>query len=224
MVLKGESLVLIAPNPLDLKSKKMPPPITDVNKNVIGGRFEVRETSSKGHAMFATAPIPLGSVIFSEQPLIHMPDAIFNLEDSDRVETWLDRRINGLSCDQREVFFNLADSRTPEVDGVADKTVLGIFYTNDMSYDGDAALFPTLARVNHACVANADFVSRPEKGVQELVATKDIREGEEITISYLPAADEGSAPTDVRRAYLREWYGFQCLCRTCCMEVKTLPV
>jgi hypothetical protein len=46
-----------------------------------------------------------------------------------------------------------------------EKTMLGIFFTNDMNFiDESAALFPVMARVNHACQPNADFVSRPQIG------------------------------------------------------------
>ena len=90
--------------------------------------------------------------------------------------------------------------------------------------DDSAALFPTMARSNHSCTPNSEFITReklgnnrkdgkykhvihpsiclvssnsnvitiPLIGVQDLVATRSIKEGEEITLSYIPAADEGS--------------------------------
>ena len=52
------------------------------------------------------------------------------------------------------------------------KTPLGIFYTNDMTFtDDSAALFPTMARVNHSCNPNADFVARDELGNLNLLST-----------------------------------------------------
>ena len=57
-------------------------------------------------------------------------------------------------------------------------------------------------------------------GVQDLVATRFISEGEEISISYLPAMAEGSAPSKVRKEYTREWYGFSCICQQCCIKVR----
>ena len=56
-------------------------------------------------------------------------------------------------------------------------------------------------------------------GVQDLVATRAIKEGEEVTLSYIPAADEGSDERKVRVNYLLEWYGFKCNCRTCSLKV-----
>ena len=59
-------------------------------------------------------------------------------------------------------------------------------------------------------------------GVQDLVATSKIVQGEEITLSYVPAANEGSDQRNVRIEYLIEWYGFYCKCRTCCLEVSKI--
>jgi hypothetical protein len=45
------------------------------------------------------------------------------------------------------------------------KTTLGIFYTNDMTFTNDsAALFPNMARANHSCTPNSDFVARHHLG------------------------------------------------------------
>ncbi len=79
----------------------------------------------------------------------------------DRLERWLDRRVNSLSSAGREAFFSLSDCRgATEKDGEEEKTALGIFFTNDMDFGGDAALFPNIARANHSCAPNADFVTR----------------------------------------------------------------
>ena len=66
------------------------------------------------------------------------------------------------------------------------------------------------------------LISIERVGVQDLVATSTIVEGEEITLSYVPAANEGSDQRNVRIEYLIEWYGFCCKCRTCCLEVSKI--
>ena len=38
------------------------------------------------------------------------------------------------------------------------------FYTNDMSYGEDAVLCPIMARANHSCRPNAEFVTRKDLG------------------------------------------------------------
>ena len=88
-----------------------------------------------------------------------MPDKIFSLEDPDEIEEWLEKRLLKMPASQRQKFYDLSDSRFDE------KTTLGIFFTNDMNFiDESAALFPVMARVNHACQPNADFVCRPQIG------------------------------------------------------------
>ena len=88
-----------------------------------------------------------------------MPDKIFSLEDPDEIEEWLEKRLLRMPASERQKFYDLSDSRFDE------KTMLGIFFTNDMNFiDESAALFPVMARVNHACQPNADFVCRPQMG------------------------------------------------------------
>ena len=114
--------------------------------------------------MFAVRPMLAGDLLLRESPLLVMPDAVFSSEDPDLQEEWLDKKINRLNSDQRQIYFELSDSRCGD-----DKTALGIFYTNDMNFNGDAALFPTIARANHSCVPNADFVTRKELGECERI-------------------------------------------------------
>ena len=56
-------------------------------------------------------------------------------------------------------------------------------------------------------------------GVQDLVATKRIKKGDEILISYLPANAEGSDVSEIRQQYTKEWYGFECTCQVCNLKV-----
>jgi len=92
-----------------------------------------------------------------------------------------------------------------------------------MNFGGDAGLFPTIARANHACMSNADFVTRKALGVQDVVATADISAGEEITLNYLPASAEGSHERQTRLEYIRKWYGFHCTCSLCTLTVRPVP-
>ena len=51
------------------------------------------------------------------------------------------------------------------VSGASNKTTLGIFYTNCMNFiDESAALFPTMARSNHSCTPNSEFITRHKLG------------------------------------------------------------
>ena len=137
--------------------------------------FEVKDCIIKGgQGMFASKVISPGQIILREKPLIVMPDIVFSSEDPDYIEEWLDKKILKLCSEDRAKFYNLVDSRSFN----DEKTSLGIFYTNDMNYIEDsAALFPVMARVNHACAPNADFITRANLGIyaysfEYLVLTK----------------------------------------------------
>lgn len=75
-------------------------------------------------------------------------------------------------------------------------------------------LFVAAARFNHSCSPNACFESTRSSILVRAAA--DVSEGEEVTISYLPAEQLCDGAT--RRAALRELRGFDCLCRRCLSE------
>ena len=176
-------------------------------------KFDTVDIPGKGQGMIATTKIYPGDVIYAETPLIIVPDDIFN--DVEACEEFLEKKINLLSSEDRELLLGLIDCRN------ADETFqyCGKFYTNAMNYDGDAAICPIIARANHSCRPNAEFVSRPDLGRQLLVAMYIIEEEEEISINYMPMLEEGTDIRDVRQSYLRKWYGFQCCCRACTLQV-----
>ncbi|KAJ2977726.1 hypothetical protein NUW58_g7723 [Xylaria curta] len=108
-----------------------------------------------------------------------------------------------------ERVLGLGRSSTAAVDIMED--ILG---TNSFSYTlgGDAhmALYPEVARINHACKPNAFVRFSPTSFDVKVVAFRDIEAGEEITISYIPM----NHPREKRQRDLRRW-GFECKCSLC---------
>ncbi|KAI3330398.1 hypothetical protein F4824DRAFT_344687 [Ustulina deusta] len=86
--------------------------------------------------------------------------------------------------------------------------------TNSFSYtlggDPHMALYPEVARINHACKPNAFVRFSPTSFDVKVVAFRDIEMGEEITISYIPM----NYPREKRRRDLGRW-GFECKCSLC---------
>lgn len=90
---------------------------------------------------------------------------------------------------------------------------------------GQDTLFPpldgtgfymTTCKINHSCDPNVfvRYVQNPELGlVLELVAIKNISEGEELVQSYI----DQSQPVQKRQKALKD-YGFQCTCQKCVDE------
>jgi len=177
--------------------------------------FEVVQMSGKGQGMVAKRKLYPGEIIMTEKPLIVIPDEIF--EDHDKTDAFIERKINKMSCEDRETFLGLSDCRNLE-----DPQYCGRFYTNSMNYGGDAALFPKMAMANHSCQPNAEFIDRTDIGIQLLVVIYVIEAGDEICINYMPMEDEGCDNREVRQEYLRRYYGFQCCCKACTLQDEEL--
>jgi len=177
--------------------------------------FEIVDISGKGQGMVAKRKLYPGEVILTESPFMIIPDKIF--EDHDKTETFIEKKINKMSCEDRDKFLSLSDCRNVENSGYC-----GRFYTNAMNYGGDAALFPQMAMANHSCRPNAEFVDRTDIGQQLLVVIYVIEAGEEISINYMPMEDEGTDTKEVRQEFLRRFYGFQCCCKACTLQDEEL--
>ena len=63
----------------------------------------------------------------TESPFMIIPDKIF--EDHDKTETFIEKKINKMSCEDRDKFLSLSDCRNVENSGYC-----GRFYTNAMNY------------------------------------------------------------------------------------------
>lgn len=211
VVKSNKQPLLISPPEIEpTKIESKPGNIEDETK-APESSFTIREIYGKGTGMFASKKLYPGGVILAEKPLIIIPDEIFNVFEL--TDAFLDKAINKMSCEDRQSFLDLHDCRG------LDMSYVGTFYTNSMMYDGDnAALFPIMARSNHSCRPNAEFITRKDLGVQHLVAMHVISPGEEICINYMAASGEGSDDRETRQKYLRCFYGFHCICVDCTLQ------
>lgn len=196
-----------------------------VHEKYDGPAFKVVSIPCKGSGMIATKKIYPGDVIIAEKPAIFVPNDIF--EDVDLCESFLENKINLMNSQDRELVLSLTDCREIGLDDYWDPNpYAGMFYTNAMHFDDDTTvLCPIMARANHSCRPNSEFVARPDlgtHGLQHLTANYIIMPGEEITISYMAMAEEGSETKEIRQKYLRKLYSFQCTCRTCTLQDKEL--
>ena len=74
-----------------------------------------------------------------------------------------------------------------------------------------AALFVALSRFNHSCHPNA--VNDATRHVARVRALCDIRQGEQVTISYVPVGDDLT-----KRTAALDTFGFRCACVRCVCE------
>ena len=75
-----------------------------------------------------------------------------------------------------------------------------------------AALYKPASRMNHACEPTAKVVCSFTDSTIDVVATRDVARGEELTLSYV---DPSVGDHARRRRTLRDCYGFDCQCIAC---------
>jgi SET and MYND domain-containing protein len=81
---------------------------------------------------------------------------------------------------------------------------------DDMLHLVGGGVYPLAALLNHSCAPNC-LLRYMQGGIVEIVAARNITEGEELTHSYV----ELVAPTQTRQERLKEIYGFTCDCPRC---------
>lgn len=94
-----------------------------------------------------------------------------------------------------------------------DDTVGHRFLNNEGS-----GLYLTQSKINHSCDPNAEVQFVYSNHTLQVVALQDIKEGEEICISYLDQC-ELSRSRHSRQKYLQENYLFTCSCSKCQEEI-----
>ena len=78
-----------------------------------------------------------------------------------------------------------------------------------------SAMFRTQSAMNHSCDPNT-IATYPHNTAQvEIVAVRDISEGEEITMCYVEGIEQEDCPRVRRQAELRQYYLFDCGCIRC---------
>jgi len=172
--------------------------------------FKTVDIPGKGQGTIATKKIYPGDILYAEKPVLTIPEHIFdNVEDC---EDFVEKEVNKMSSSDRELLLNLTDCRTNN------EQYVGMIYTNAMNFEGDSVVCPIIARANHSCRPNAEFVPRKDLGKMLLVAMYVIEEGEEICINYLPIAEEGADIHEVRQETLLRFWGFRCCCIVCTLQ------
>lgn len=207
--------------------------------------WEVRSTAHKGFGVFAKFPIPRGTRIFSEPPLLFIrPDqdasnlyiSSLLLAQKDRswllgLSTYATRESSVIRWTQAG-WWTLKSVTGHLVDVVKGKErfswsawnvkehvdILSVFRNNSFAL-GDkgigTAVFRGISRINHSCVPNSQGNFHAEMGRFNVHATRDIEVDEEVTVSYLP---EHGATREGRMGKLRGGYGFECGCPACDLD------
>ncbi len=170
--------------------------------------YTIEDVPGKGKGLLASKDIPKGTRIISETPVITSGEDVRNTDD---LQVRICQQVTSLSEAQRQEFTSMANIHPYTNDA---QKWFGIFRTNSLPMGPDLAaggVFLKACRINHSCDANSQNFWNENLNQLTIHASKDIRRGEEITISYM----SGSENRRVRQEQLWENFNFTCYCQTC---------
>lgn len=182
---------------------------------------------NKGLGVVALLDFALGDLILEEDPLCVFPSEIMVYAkngDTDDIKNKtiqeVERLVGNLTPEESKAFWDFNDKFSSQPKAV--KSVVGIVKTNalplgatETEYDANdttqAGMFFTICRVNHSCVPNASYNWNATLHKETLYAIADIKQGEEITVSYFMH----NPPYEERTKQMRDSFGFVCSCPEC---------
>jgi hypothetical protein len=170
--------------------------------------YTIEDVPGKGKGLIATKDIPKGTRIISEKPLLTSGQ---HVADMSHLELRIYEQVCTLSTSQQHTFHSLSNIY-PHTNPL--ERWRGIFRTNALPMGPDldiGGVFPTASRLNHACAPNAQNFWNDNLNELTIHAVCAIPAGEEITITYLHAAENQAA----RQDELRRNFKFECACRLC---------
>ena len=178
-----------------------------------GKLYLLQEIRGKGLGVIAAAKISKGTRILSESALLRVPRST---DSKKQVGKALAKAISALNEDQRQAFLSLHNAFEDEA-----TRELGIVRTNALPLGSNAAtggIFLEAARINHACIQNAQNTWNEDLQRLTIHAIRDIDKGEEITIMYLQERTNRSA----RQLVLQRQFRFTCSCQLCALTEPQL--
>ncbi|KAL0579217.1 hypothetical protein V5O48_002779 [Marasmius crinis-equi] len=190
--------------------------------------FDVVDMEGKGKGLIAVRDIKQGELVIQEKPILTVPD-------EDIPESLLSPILQNLTAGQTKALLSLSYTRlkaakdetvnlNPKTQTLHERYLLaeGIIVNNGVGimHDGQRRLgvFPRMARLNHACASayNLAYAWRVDEEELRVYALKDIRQGDELLISYI----DSRRPREERIQKLQQAYGFACTCPTCSLPTE----
>lgn len=152
--------------------------------------------------------IARGTRILIEKPLFTASSPVGSLDSV------VLAKVKALSKEQQRQYLSLHNNYPRK------SPFTGIFKTNALPCGAESpigAVYPTICFINHKCIPNSHNNWNSEAGLETIHAIREIKAGEEITISY--AAGE---PAGQRLLKLKEAFGFDCKCELCSLRTFEL--
>jgi hypothetical protein len=163
--------------------------------------------------MIALSNILTGMPVVSEEPALRLPRIVLNINES-AGGAMVQAALQSMTKEAAHKFQELHGATSLE------KLRLNCCPLNPSVRE--VATFFSHARVNHSCRPNA--INMVDEDTMTLIASQDIKAGEEITISYFTCPSDLLLDRTDRKARIRQIYeGFNLLPWDCCCELCVAP-
>ncbi|KAL8685723.1 MAG: hypothetical protein Q9218_007583, partial [Villophora microphyllina] len=184
--------------------------------------YAMRTSPGKRNGLFATQPIPRGSRIIREQPLVHLaggkellliPTIFAKLSASDQDRFLSLQYVHPQNLADNACFNSLLQIQADKISMSVNEQwkLIGRCQPNAFETPNNGiAIGIEFARLNHSCTPNITHQWNRNIGCITVHAIRDIEAGEELLASSIPLLEK----RDVRRERTME-LGFTCTCATC---------
>ncbi|TLD05442.1 uncharacterized protein PgNI_09231 [Pyricularia grisea] len=171
--------------------------------------YEIRELPGRGKGVVATRAIRRWETVMVQFPsLVLLMDFWEAVESPKQSRRLLNKALRQLPVEEKGRIMALARNGgfQSQIEDVLRTNIFGI----DLGGVLHMGLFVQGSRINHNCQPNVYWKYDTKTMAQEVVALRDIEEGEELTHSYVTLGGSRNQ----RREELRAW-GFECKCALC---------
>lgn len=196
--------------------------------------YEIRLTQHKGRGIFATKPLPLGTLIIEEYAytvdeefqacadsseetwtIVHSDDEILQTVENFALQM---SPLNRSRLDMLPTHLTLNKPQDTERRYMINQILSNKIQLVNVDGNCYSAFGPTTSILNHACIPNSYcgllevvLTAGIKRRIIFVQALQTIKPGEEITIRYMPC----NWSRDERRKLLEENAHFFCLCDVC---------
>ncbi|KAI0172921.1 SET domain-containing protein [Hypoxylon sp. FL1284] len=170
--------------------------------------YAVEDVAGRGKGLVARRRIRRWEVLLVDYPALLAHVDVFSAVDDESREDLLEQAVQQLSEPQQDEVLALARSKGGEpIEDILRTNIFGVELGLEIPHLG---LYPVASRLNHHCKPNIFWRYSAHTLAVEVIAMRDIEEGEEIAQSYVPLG----LPYEDRKKSLENW-GFACNCPLC---------
>jgi len=195
--------------------------------------FRLEEVPGKGIGCLANQDIEKGALVLRETPQFSMTHSTCDSQEADNIINAFKK----MSTAEQEAYMKLHDGfdqdksnwttqkkwiyqrfekainekESLDISKAKALKVGTILLSNSISYKNRLVVAIMSSRFNHSCSPNAYTFQNVDTGTRDTRAVKNIKQGEEISVSYISLMETVSN----RRVLLKEWYNFDCRCEAC---------